>query len=394
VNANCVKADYALKNLRRWIKTGASYRWVESHNGAWNHDEWLELVSELQNSEFWPLHLDDVGISLDAVRQDYLKRKEELFAATSSRSLSRSLRWYLIGMLMVGLTAGFFAGMSKTPVVAVLLPLLFALIGGAGGLYLATAPLDSEIGLMRLRLIGKGLSGLSVACLLGVLFGISVRVLTTLSPLKQTVLGLKDPAEALEVLALRSRLRLLGASETDEAAILRRATDASSEVNLPVPTSRLNDILQKTNELATAMSSDVPAPLNAFTQHLGDLRETLMLFTSPGSSPSGTSLLKEDLYRKRISVLLKDFDPILDGSDAKIKTYVGQSTRLSRALADLFVALWSEYNNVGPEDWRLRSNLEKYLELFVRKSPDVQPSAVPWSPSPVFELEEHPPWDR
>ena len=62
-------------------------------------------------------------------------------------------------MLLVGLTAGFFAGMSKTPVVAVLLPFLFALIGGAGGLYLATAPLDSEIGLMRLRLIGKGLRG-------------------------------------------------------------------------------------------------------------------------------------------------------------------------------------------------------------------------------------------
>src|SRR3954468_16214500 len=45
----------------------------------------------------------------------------------------RELRWYLTGFASVGLLVGFFAGLSDSPVVSTLLPLILATIGGTGG---------------------------------------------------------------------------------------------------------------------------------------------------------------------------------------------------------------------------------------------------------------------
>ena len=30
--------------LQRWVNSGAARRWVEEHNGEWNHDDWLALL--------------------------------------------------------------------------------------------------------------------------------------------------------------------------------------------------------------------------------------------------------------------------------------------------------------------------------------------------------------
>src|SRR4051812_50067043 len=45
----------------------------------------------------------------------------------------RDLRWYLVGFGSVGLLVGFFAGLSDSPAVSTLLPLILATIGGTGG---------------------------------------------------------------------------------------------------------------------------------------------------------------------------------------------------------------------------------------------------------------------
>lgn len=58
-----------IDNLRRWRQSGQPRRWVEAHNGVWNHDDWLTLLSELVRSEYWPLQPEAVGATLEDARQ-------------------------------------------------------------------------------------------------------------------------------------------------------------------------------------------------------------------------------------------------------------------------------------------------------------------------------------
>jgi hypothetical protein len=59
------------RNLRRWKQSGQPQRWVESLRGCWNHADWLALVEDLRQSEFWPLELTAVGEMLEEVKQAY-----------------------------------------------------------------------------------------------------------------------------------------------------------------------------------------------------------------------------------------------------------------------------------------------------------------------------------
>src|SRR5262245_1183186 len=62
----------------------------------------------------------------------------------SLREVPRGAWLYLAGFVSVGWAIGVYSGWSASPVVATLLPLLFALIGGASGLFLATTDLASS----------------------------------------------------------------------------------------------------------------------------------------------------------------------------------------------------------------------------------------------------------
>src|SRR4051795_7007636 len=87
----------------------------------------------------------------------------------------RDLRWYLVGFASVGLLVGFFAGLSDSPVVSTLLPLILATIGGTGGLYLASFKSSSAADSARLGLVGKALGLFTLACILAACYGISIR---------------------------------------------------------------------------------------------------------------------------------------------------------------------------------------------------------------------------
>jgi hypothetical protein len=61
-------------NLRRWKDSGRPRAWVEAHKGRWNHDDWLALLEELRRSPFWPLQPDQVGLVLEDVKREWLRR--------------------------------------------------------------------------------------------------------------------------------------------------------------------------------------------------------------------------------------------------------------------------------------------------------------------------------
>jgi len=55
-------------NLEAWKRSGAPSLWVKAHNGQWNHEDWLGLLSELQHSKFWPMLPHEVGQALEDLK--------------------------------------------------------------------------------------------------------------------------------------------------------------------------------------------------------------------------------------------------------------------------------------------------------------------------------------
>lgn len=58
------------ENFVRWKGTGGAMDWVASKGGAWNHQDWLQLLEGLRRSEFWPMREVDVGELLNELRND------------------------------------------------------------------------------------------------------------------------------------------------------------------------------------------------------------------------------------------------------------------------------------------------------------------------------------
>jgi len=76
----CIKHEKAIaENLRRWQQSSQAWRWVEAHQGSWNHEDWLKLLAELKSSEFWPMVPAEVGRVLEEMKICYgnLKRWKE-----------------------------------------------------------------------------------------------------------------------------------------------------------------------------------------------------------------------------------------------------------------------------------------------------------------------------
>src|SRR5664279_4047349 len=92
--------------------------------------------------------------------------------------------WIPLAFGSMGLLIGFFAGLSLTPVVGILIPLLFTAIGGGAGLFLNRKPEHS-------REIGTSLAALAVLTLVGGIWGIHLR---TATPWKCMLIGCSRPA--------------------------------------------------------------------------------------------------------------------------------------------------------------------------------------------------------
>jgi hypothetical protein len=155
------------------------------------------------------------------------------------RSKLLALFWYGSGTILLGVFLGMAAGLSKTPVIGILIPLLFSILGGAGGLYLAKAELEAPQFILRTQLVGFFTVLLAISVTFGSVYGIALRTGVGfrsflpswsgspsdrgVSLLPDTEDEFMDPALALELGALRLRLRILGFTPSEENRVLQSA---------------------------------------------------------------------------------------------------------------------------------------------------------------------------
>lgn len=58
-------------NLGRLAKTTLLKDFVTSHNGEWNHQDWLIFCASLEEKGYTPIDLDQVGLLLEKEKSIY-----------------------------------------------------------------------------------------------------------------------------------------------------------------------------------------------------------------------------------------------------------------------------------------------------------------------------------
>lgn len=144
----------------------------------------------------------------------------------------KNMQWIVLSYLLIGLLVGYLTGSSNSPVVGMVISSVFTLIGGAGGIYLLNVGVGKRESVFKLKILGMSISGFVLTCIIGIALGIASR-----SPLgwkalyPNTSISLQDipttanvkTADGIELVMLRRKLVLLGASEEEVNRLVERA---------------------------------------------------------------------------------------------------------------------------------------------------------------------------
>jgi len=65
-------------NIIRFSKTNLARDFVLAHNGAWDHQAWLDFCAEIEDKGFTPINLNDVGLILEQKKSEYWRNGGKL----------------------------------------------------------------------------------------------------------------------------------------------------------------------------------------------------------------------------------------------------------------------------------------------------------------------------
>ena len=207
--------------------------------------------------------------------------------------------WYLLGCGGMGFLVGYFAGLSESPIVATTIPLLFALLGGGGGLYVARADLKVQETVFRIRLLGISLAAFTLACVIGGTYGASIRTGSSWrdffpfihkpESLSQSFKQI-PPEDEVMILALRTRLQLVGASESETKELLDKLVHRSIDRESGQQVKSLVDVANERVGRALVMVEDALRARSSVRSgpHLSTPRLTVP--TLQGTLPQPTTL--------------------------------------------------------------------------------------------------------
>jgi hypothetical protein len=158
---------------------------------------------------------------------------------------------YFIGVSALGVVVGYLVALSASPVVGVLLPLMFGLLGGAGAIY--TAKLDFRDPSEREKLNTAGISLACFALAIVVSSAVALHYRNYVPPLP---LGLSkaQAAEqvdhAVQLAKLRRQLQLLGVTDAETSSILAAAPTVST-----VAADNSSAMMEKARNIARAFGT-------------------------------------------------------------------------------------------------------------------------------------------
>ncbi len=329
---------------------------------------------------------------------------------------AHALRWFLIGLGLVGLTVGYLAGSSRSPVIGTLLPLLFGLIGGVGGFYLGSVDFSSPQTPARLRLLGIALTVFVLPLLFGSAYGELLRTglgLPNFFPkflfvgrkeVRLPSLDEKDPAEAVELAVMRSRLAALGASEKEQAIILEHLAKLQDQQSVHAGVVSLEQLAELAAQAQAALQ-EVPRDKDEKTNELLEsLLELLPTYSRDFKQLAKQIKAGEPLPLGFVAVAIEHFEDDLGRYGIRNSTassLLGQyllkikQDKARQALNILSYAASSEYRRLNAEAMesqraQVAKEADDFLKVFYG-SGTKDTDSVPWTLSRPIPAELPPP---
>jgi hypothetical protein len=358
------------ENLKQWIESRQAEDWVASHSGRWGHSEWLQLIDQLKAGPYWPLSEEDVGLRLEAVARTYSRARDQLVCRNSEDSLLTALWWYAAGLTVIGLTSGFFAGASRTPIVGTLLPLLFAIVGGTSGVYLANADLGNRLAVTRFRWLGRSLGLFGLGCLIGSAVGISFR-LGYSHPAADDELAIiwhGKTSDALQLAALRSKLQILGMSVKEQELVLRAAAADINDALRSIPAERVRQVSAQAQELwgeLSALRLNAAKSQPAVPEDAEKLISALELFFRQ-TQPWSQSGMPRDLYKNAVESVWFWLSHAAMPRNPEMAAWEQQAGFHTAKLDALFQSLRGEFLLRDVLDWELGGATSERLDKFLQ----------------------------
>lgn len=360
-----------LDNLKRFIESRQAEQWVDAHSGQWSYSDWVKYLDELKSSPYWPMSRDDIGAHLESIAKQYRDKREQILSGGKAIPLSNAFWWYVAGLAVVGLASGFFAGASHTAIIGTLLPLLFALIGGTSGIYIANADLTAPAFAERLRWLGRALACFGLACLIGSTAGILLR-LHYERPYRGNELSALwhgRVQDGLQLAALRTKLRMLGVSSDEEASVLAAAARALDEEAQPIPAQHVREVTAQARQLQTELKAlrDKAAPGGHIPEDADALVTQLDLFCHQ-TEPWVDSGMPRDLYKNSVETVWFHLSRIAMPHEEATAAWIHQTGFDTNNLYKFFASLHAEFRLRDDLDWELGGASSDQLDKFLQWS--------------------------
>ena len=132
----------------------------------------------------------------------------------------RAFHWHWVGLSSIGLSVGYFVTLSASPVVATLLPLLFGAIAGVSGFILGKTDFSKPESVEKIHYWGVGFFAFSVSLIISSIASMYVANSVFSSDDSEIIPSGISSSEVVELVALRKKLKILGASSAEQKSIL------------------------------------------------------------------------------------------------------------------------------------------------------------------------------
>ena len=312
----------------------------------------------------------------------------------TSKPSEGHLWWFYAALVLLGTYIGLSIGLSASPVIAVVVPLLFSLIAGGSGFYAARSDLTQQAGRRKANQLGCMLIFFTAPILIASIYGVLVRTgadfaafwpffkerrvesAYSLTPQDIQAQGLDG---ALEIAALRYRLRHLGASE-DEISTMEKFALSSAVTPATVASvaAAFREISIKAAQSRETMTDDIvkkiPANkiqnLDSVLNQLIFIRDQYAFYSQQLERNPKTSFrpmlvrLQEDAHR--MTDMIHDrFDTI---------DWLINVPELQHRLWDLELTFFADVAQFGGVDWMSGGRISEQVDKLISASGGSAPS--------------------
>lgn len=296
----------------------------------------------------------------------------------SMKPLTASLIWFWVGIGCLGVAIGYFVGLSQSPVIATLLPLLFGLIGGSSGFLVARIK-DND---------SQSIKNVKYSCIAIVVFSIAVMVSSFIA-LKHRTSGGQftsqdelsldgvTPEMGIDLIAIRKQLQVLGASKKERTQILQHMLQGKV-----IKASTKGEIEQFLQNLSTKLKATVPIIEVALKKGVVQLDEddrrnleallAILKAVDPMFKHWITSLSNDEklpamAIKKVLSVISNNLDELIGTGDGVNLTTISKLSHNPELLRNLLELQSTYWTNVPRWNDTSKSGLLSYNSFHLDK---------------------------